>query len=374
MIRICRVIKLTIILFILVLVILFSQEYYFRNYDHNAARMDGFYLEAPNTIDVAFIGASEIYSGFSSVQAYKEFGYTSYPLATDAASVTLWKYEIQELLKRQSPKIIVIEINGILGNSLYNDKNDFDNYDAVIRRVLDNSPFSINKVEAILNCGEEETFSYLIPFIKYHGNWKDVVSCSNNIKSIKLMKQRGYSVLKGITTKSNIFVPEETIDIKENICLNNDLKNEYIAFLQYCKLNNIKNIVFTSFPHIITSKNQLKYSRICEVKSICKEYGYDFIEFDWQGKDIGIDVNMDFYNEEHMNIYGQKKFTKVLSNVLVNKYNVRKSILDKDTINNWQQSVKYYDKFYVYVDKLIKCNNQQLVSENYNIIKMLDKN
>ena len=63
-------VKRTVSLLSLFLPVLFSvgilQEYFLANFDHNTIRMEGFYLEKENSLDVVFLGASDVYQGFSS--------------------------------------------------------------------------------------------------------------------------------------------------------------------------------------------------------------------------------------------------------------------------------------------------------------------
>ena len=84
------------------------------NMDHDRRRLQGFYLEEKDSLDIVFLGASEVFSDFSSAQAYAEYGFTSYPFAVRSNPVFLWKYELEEILKRQSPQLIVVETNGAL--------------------------------------------------------------------------------------------------------------------------------------------------------------------------------------------------------------------------------------------------------------------
>ena len=81
-----RTVKLISLLLIVSLFTLFLQNFVLCHIDHNKLRIDGFYLEDENSLDVVLTGASELYTGFSPGLAYEKFGFTSYPYAT--ASVT----------------------------------------------------------------------------------------------------------------------------------------------------------------------------------------------------------------------------------------------------------------------------------------------
>jgi len=83
-------------------------------YDYTGILMSGLYKEPKNSVDVVLLGASEAYIDYSAAYAYDLYGYTSYPYAWDAATGELYEAQVRELLRRQDPKWIVVEINGIL--------------------------------------------------------------------------------------------------------------------------------------------------------------------------------------------------------------------------------------------------------------------
>lgn len=135
----------------------FCQEYLFANFDENRQRIKGFYLEDKNSLDVVLIGASEVYSDYSAGLAYDEFGFTSYPLATSGNTVAMFKSQLNEVLANQNPKLIAVEING----AIYSDESLTEN-EANIRKYLDNTPLSINKVNTVLGqMPSEDKMSYI---------------------------------------------------------------------------------------------------------------------------------------------------------------------------------------------------------------------
>ena len=72
-----RTVKLISLLLIVSLFTLFLQNFVLCHIDHNKLRIDGFYLEDENSLDVVLTGASELYTGFSPGLAYEKFGFTS---------------------------------------------------------------------------------------------------------------------------------------------------------------------------------------------------------------------------------------------------------------------------------------------------------
>jgi len=114
--KICflRFLKMLALLIPLAALVLVSQSTLFYHSDHDGERVRGFYSEPPHSLDVVVLGASEVYSGFSSAYAYDYSGLTSYIYSYGSNPGTLYLSQLREILARQNPQLIVIEINGFL--------------------------------------------------------------------------------------------------------------------------------------------------------------------------------------------------------------------------------------------------------------------
>ena len=137
---ITRAIKITALLLIVVLFSLVLQSYVLVHYDGNRMRLDGYYLEEKNSLDVVFIGASDIYASFAPGLAYEKFGFTSYSYATASSTAGAAKTMLKEVLRMQNPQKIVIEVNAFLYG--------FDNDSKIssVRNYIDNVPLNENKI------------------------------------------------------------------------------------------------------------------------------------------------------------------------------------------------------------------------------------
>lgn len=368
-----RFVKLLIISLLVLVVVFVGQSYFFRRYDANATRISGFYLEENDTLDVVFIGASDIFAGFSSALAYRDYGFTSYPVATDSNPVSLLDYELKDVIDFQNPQLIVIEVNSVL----YGDDETIKNEDR-IHMVTDSSPLTKNKVETVFdNATIEDKLSVLFPFLKYHGNWSDIETCMKVAQDEFSMKQRGYSLLKGNFTNTGNTVSSNYRDASnENrkIPLVENLEKEFVDFLEYCKSEKIENILFVRFPHVIaTDDSYERVQRTNTLSDLIKDYGYDFLNYERNYKDIGLDFKNDFYNDDHLNIYGQVKMTKFLSEVLISDYGVKPSSLTEKQKRNWDICAEYYDKFYKYVDDQMKAGISEGFYETNLLIEKLEE-
>ena len=94
---ITRAIKISAFILLSALVIGFLQEYVLCHHDANRMRLDAFYIEDKDTIDVAMIGSSEMYSGVSPALLYEKYGVTSFPYATASSTAAAMKTQIKEV-------------------------------------------------------------------------------------------------------------------------------------------------------------------------------------------------------------------------------------------------------------------------------------
>ncbi len=82
--KVTRTVKVSLFLLAIMVSCLVLQQFFLRNVDHNSLRIEGFYQEETDSLDVVFIGASDIYTSFMPGRAYEQYGFTSYLLASES--------------------------------------------------------------------------------------------------------------------------------------------------------------------------------------------------------------------------------------------------------------------------------------------------
>lgn len=98
--------------------------------------------------------------------------------------------------------------------------------------------------------------------------------------------------------------------------------------------------------------------------SILKERGFSYYAFENNTAAIGIDDNRDFYNEDHMNVYGAIKFTDFLADGLVNSESLEidpQSDLQKEM---WDEVVTTTNQLYRYCDDLMTNGEERGAQED----------
>ncbi|MBO7252672.1 MAG: SGNH/GDSL hydrolase family protein [Oscillospiraceae bacterium] len=340
-----------------------------RYYDYNVNRLAGFYAEPRNTLDVVLLGSSEVFTGFSSGLAYELFGFTSYPYALDAVPGVLFESQVREITKYQNPQWILVDINGFL----YDDP-EVHTDGGRLRRYLNNIPFSWNRIKTITEMvPSEEWYFYFYPLAKSHDNWKEVWNQRDKILDYYKIKWNG-SVLKGnVTSVYNGELPQALDVYHDDSTLPLEkMSEQYLrSFLEYCRENGIK-ILFVRFPHII-SDDQLvdRHKRGNEAKRIVAEYGIPFVDLEQEAAAIGLDYTKDFYNEDHLNVYGQQKLTAYMGKILVEQYGVVPGALTQKQKESWNTSAEYTRLFFAYYDVCLENGKLGAMDETRSLIFQL---
>lgn len=369
-----RFIKIVTLLLAIVVTTWFLQEYFLCNANHNTQRVRGFYLEDENSLDVIVVGSSEVYCAYSPAIAYEECGFTSYPFATESNTVRNYKAIIEEIERTQNPQMIILEVNG----AIYGDKNI--DKEVNLRRISDNIPLNENKIELVNTGATSDQIEYYVPFIKYHGSWDNFQNSFWWSLSLIQDKLRGRTLLKGIKNRTVIYEPDSKVYSSIEIQhprqpLFNKSNKALREFLQYLKDEGITKdqILFVRFPHVITDENISRYYRGNTIGDIIREYGYNFESFEIDEEGIGLDPAHDFYNIEHMNVYGQQKFSKFFANYLQEKYNIKPGRLTAEQKAHWDQTIPYYNAYVKYNEQIFSEGKDMEIGENYYCMSRIEK-
>lgn len=379
---ITRGIKIVCLLLLVAISATILQRYILCHYDGNRMRLDGYYLEDKDSLDVVFIGASDCYASFAPGLAYEKYGFTSYAYATASNTAGATKTMIKEVMRTQSPKVLLIEVNAFLYG--------FDNETKTssVRNYIDNVPYNSNKIE-YLSGGNipatEDEIEYYVPLIKYHGTWNDYPEPSGKYVT-QMFKQHmnGSTKLKGYRTRTAIYNPlTDYSPINYTLENNNktlDLMPQYEAklreVLEFCQEEHYDNVVFLRMPHIVDKSTYNRFKRGNRAGEIISEYGFDYINFERDPVTLAYSVK-DYYNIDHLNIYGATKFTEYFGKILTEEYGVTASDLTESQKADWEEAVKYYHRLYDYCDNFIntetKVNGvEQTLEENLNVMKYID--
>ena len=363
--RLCKLVSIFLAL-LLVLTAAWNGLYIHRNYDED--RITGFFREPKNSLDVVLIGASDISRAFCPGLAYKEYGITSYPFTINGDAVQVWQAQLDETLKRQHPDVIVIEVNGALYSS--QDEEEYHMYQTAVERMALHLPLlSGSRISLIdryvASTGKTGDFLRLLfPLYEYHSNQPGGIrSALATIRSNILFSEdnegvltlRGFETVTGKTQIGELVPDIEKSDKTEE--LDPAYEKALRRFLSHCRKRHPKtNLLFVRTPHLFEKNNaymQKVFYRTNRIGQVIEEYGYPFLNFEKRKQEVGINDETDFYDANHLNVSGMKKFTAYFSRYLLEHGVTPRKLTEKER-KQWEHTAQYTELFLQYYDRLQK--------------------
>jgi hypothetical protein len=300
--------------------------------DDITAKVQGFYAEPKNSLDVVNIGSSHVYCGINPSILWDDYGITSYDFSSSGQTLWLSYSYIKEALKYQSPKVVVLDVYCARFEGEYESEG-------INRRNLDFLKFSKNKIEAIENSvPKEERLYYYINFMKYHNNWKNINKSSFQMWGDEKNPYKGYSVtfenkLKNISGNPNIS------NIKEQSPIPTKSLEYLNKIIQLSKEKGFK-LVLIDTPYLLTENDQKVYNSVAE---IAKKNDIPFINYNLLYNEIGFDSRTDMLDDGHNNSLGAEKVTKYLGEYLKKNYNFDDKRSNTE-YKYWDADAEYYKR------------------------------
>lgn len=327
------------------------------NFTHDITRkLNGFYNEDKNSLDIVFIGSSQAYYALNPAIFWNEFGIPSYMLGANEQPLWISYHYIKEVLKYQNPKAIVLDVLYAARNEDIKDENGEGIYsrEGVNRINLDDLKFSKNKLEAIkVSVPKGERISYIIELMKYHSKWKNLNK--NNFEYFRHKSKNQYKGYSISFSKYNY----EARTISESSKLNSKSLEYLNKIIELSKQEKF-NLVLIKTPYPVPETSKEIYNKVAD---IAKENNITFINYNNLIDEINFKFETDITDiQGHNNCFGAEKVSRHLAKYLVDNYNL------EDKRNNlaysdWNDSTQYYNQ---------KVNNWEL-SQETDIYKYLDK-
>lgn len=256
------------------------------------------FFKAEQDFDVLFLGSSHVINGISPIDLFREYGITSYNLSMHGNYVASSYYLLKESLAilkkkgRQFPKAVVLDVYG--GNEIV-----FD-----LHNAWDSFPLSRTKAEMVRNLvSREDQAAMLVPFFLYHNRWNELDN-----EDFRLYPSRKY----GVQPRYEVCYPaDEIVTDPKDMEPADEEKLIYIDRInQLCNSLGIR-LILIHIPYSYHPEWQREANAVCQYAQeqgiFCKNYMY---------QDIGLDFDIDFYDQGHLNAAGMRILTKELGRLL----------------------------------------------------------
>lgn len=284
-------------------------------------RRAGLFFTLPkNTVDCLLVGTSHIYCGFDPEQIYEETGLQSASIATSSQSYQNSYWLLKEALRKQQPKYVVMDIHSVTTAADEQVRNFRLHYTSGISIMPD---LSVNKLLAYLDIKyhntdwvENMTIYDAYGFLEYKSEYTREQYRISELGNLLIDPKKEYKTL-GFYPTTDIYPVEELvayISSEETIDFYQTQECEYL-----CKIKNLldeKNIqlILVRAPYTMPEFDDKHLSE--QAIEWAEKEEIPFIDFFPLIGELGIDLQHDFRDSDHLNQWGAKKATKYLAEYL----------------------------------------------------------
>lgn len=269
-----------------------------------------FYQAEDESIDVLFFGSSHVHCTIDHGLLWDDYGMAGYTLSAGSQMIDHTCYFVKEALKSQKPKVIVVEMIGVLGGELSNSSTE------VYRNSLGmrwSSVFGeyIDYLSDNMEMEREEKQQVFLKIPVIHSRYAELTK-SDFEDTIPFM--RGY---RG-SYESVSFEKPSAAGIQEVIELDSQRFAMLWEIIDTANENSIPIVLFAA-PYVLSEEEQMQFNA---VEVFAKQQGIPFINYNKLYDELSIDFETDFRDEGHVNNYGAAKVTEHMAQYLKDNYGI----------------------------------------------------
>lgn len=264
--------------------------------------LNSYYELEEDIVDVVFLGSSHCYCSVNHSILWDEHGISSFSLAISGQDLASTYHCLVESLKTQSPEVVMIEMYG----SVFQGYQDTGN---LYRNTLSLKP-SKNAYNAVKSMVEEGTeWDYLLKWPIVHTRYAELKKQDFQKNTIPYV---GYT--SDFETNSILEIVPYTGEPAETLWE----ESEYWIqkMIDFAKESQT-NICFFIAPYSAPDYEQMRIKR---AEQIAKANNIPFVNMIDISEDLGMDVENDFMDWMHTNVYGAEKVTNYLGEYLKQNY------------------------------------------------------
>lgn len=296
--------------------------------------IQGFYEEPKDSLDVVFMGNSDVYRGISPITMWDEYGIASYNYVSSGQRMWVAYYLLVECLKYQTPDLIVLNMDSAFNESQASESN--------YRKAFDNMRLGKNKIDAVTDPvfknSKNQILSYFFPITRYHSRWTELTSDDFE----KALKRESFAY-KGMDMITDVKPYNDGYKYMER-----DHSDEVIGekcskyldkIINLCKEKNIE-LLLIEIPSAESWSKDLSDKTF----EFAKAHNLEFIDMNLNPEEFGFNWKTDTCDGgDHLNVYGAEKVSKYLGKIIQEKYNIpnRK---DDPNYSSWYSASEIYHR------------------------------
>ena len=292
------------------------------------------------SVDVLYMGASNIYADIAPVVIWHEAGLTGFNLGVSSSCMMLAYYQLEYALKEHKPSLVVLDVTG-LSNGIDPSGED----EAAFQKIVSTMPDRSVKMELLCDMNtryEDVNLTYfLFPLLRYHERWEELTEPDFN-------RKEAADTYKAFGKGS--YIRSDLTDIKasdfEWITERNTIPDENTEFLEkiygLCKDSGTE-LLLTFCPNM--KGHYIDYQA---GKRFAGNNGIGFIGFETVDDilAIGITPENSYYNVKHLNIRGQKVYSQYIADYISRHYSIAGHTGDDELSKKWDAAYEEYMAYY----------------------------
>ncbi len=280
-------------------------------------------------IDVVFMGTSHVFEGVNPALLWDDYGIAAFDLAGSGQDKTTTYYNLLELLKTQSPKVVCVDLYALT----------FDTHLVIgnIYRSTLTMKFSLNAAELVKNeVEEDEQINHLLRWSIIHTRYKELEQY-DFVDSPENAFGRGFRA--NWSTGYSVKLSEELLEDDTEAELSEENREWLQKLVDLSNEENFELVLFIA-PYDFDSDQSI-WEMYNAAKSFAAEYGVTVLDFNVLADDIGLDFNADFSDSTHLNSLGAEKLTAYFGKYLNANMNLEDHRGDS-SYYLWEENLEYY--------------------------------
>ena len=302
------------VLFLSLLTFVFCKvTYLYRGGKKEQIQLKG--IETENC-DMVYVGGSAAMLYWQPLKAWNDHGFTSYCYTTNSIAAENVLPYIKEVLRSQDPELLLIDARPF---QYWTDEL----ITVAIRHGTDAmSMWSPNRYEIIANTfryrnipEDADKLSYIFDIIQYHS--------VDELLSIQTGWEYAFEDVHcpyGGWRWEDKYIPlqHESSDTDKRHPMAESSEILLRETLEYCsKLD--QKVLLVVCPYNESADHRSVYNTIGDIAA---EYGIDFLNTNTLYDEMDIDFQNDFYDNNHVNVFGSEKYTQFLQEYLLEHYDL----------------------------------------------------
>jgi hypothetical protein len=289
------------------------------------------YYEERFPHDVIFIGDCEVYTSYSPITMWENYGITSY--IRGGAQQLIWQsyYILEDTLRHETPKAVVFNVL-----SMQYSEPVSEGYN---RLNLDGLRLTQTKLDAI-NASKTEgefTFSYVLPIVRWHSRWGDLSADDlRYLFSSKKVTHNGYLLRSDVKPVGALPSQRALPDYAFR-----EVSYEYLdKITRLCRDRGISLILVKSpavYPFWYDEWDE-------QIRSYAESNGLPFYNLLKLSDEIGIDMNTDTFDAGiHLNVSGAEKTAVYFGGLLADYLGLAGHKDEPDVRAEWDRKILAYN-------------------------------